>query len=199
MIRNIPDPGIHPIWPNGIIFHQPRFPWNKGEIRSSPTFWGEVVWGRYNLICKTPQKMDQTTGNATPILVSRFLGKFLTFELTKSKKLRNEMIYIIRLWRRYDIQNLLHVNETSFVLCLLSLSNVTSYYHDLLSWSNSCFILSTRTPGKKNDSMGFCLGKIFLDVQLGFANVWCLEKAPNIFPEWWWKMVLNPMGSNPWK
>ena len=30
------------IWPNGIIFHQPRFPWNKGSHFPSKkaTFWG---------------------------------------------------------------------------------------------------------------------------------------------------------------
>ena len=33
-----------------IIFHQPRFPWNKGShFPSLATIWGEVVWGRYNL------------------------------------------------------------------------------------------------------------------------------------------------------
>ena len=32
-----------------IIFHQPRFPWNKGNSLTKPQFWGEVVWGRYNL------------------------------------------------------------------------------------------------------------------------------------------------------
>ena len=32
------------------IFHQPRFPGNKGSNFPSPaTFWGEVVWGGYNL------------------------------------------------------------------------------------------------------------------------------------------------------
>ena len=32
-----------------IIFHQPRFPWNKGISLTKTTIWGEVVWGRYNL------------------------------------------------------------------------------------------------------------------------------------------------------
>ena len=32
-----------------IIFHHPGFPWNKGMSLTKPTFWGEVVWGRYNL------------------------------------------------------------------------------------------------------------------------------------------------------
>ena len=32
-----------------IIFHQPRFPWLFGDFPYSTTFWGEVVWGRYNL------------------------------------------------------------------------------------------------------------------------------------------------------
>ncbi len=36
-------------WSNGIIFHQPRFPWNKGISLPLATFWGEVVWGRYFL------------------------------------------------------------------------------------------------------------------------------------------------------
>ena len=37
-------------WRNGRIFHQPRFPWNKGMgTFQETTFWGEVVWGRYNL------------------------------------------------------------------------------------------------------------------------------------------------------
>ena len=37
-------------WPNGIIFHQPRFPWNKViSLTTSP--FGEIgrVFGRYNL------------------------------------------------------------------------------------------------------------------------------------------------------
>ena len=33
------------IWPNGIIFHQPRFPWNKGI----PLLNHHLGWGRYNL------------------------------------------------------------------------------------------------------------------------------------------------------
>ena len=39
------------IWENGIIFHQPRFPWNKGISLTKPTIWGEIgrVFGRYNL------------------------------------------------------------------------------------------------------------------------------------------------------
>ena len=29
------------IWPNGIIFHQPRFPWNNGiSLNQKATFWG---------------------------------------------------------------------------------------------------------------------------------------------------------------
>ena len=32
-----------------IMFHQPRFPWNKMGFPSSATFWVEVVWGRNNL------------------------------------------------------------------------------------------------------------------------------------------------------
>ena len=32
-----------------IVFHQPRFPWNKRISRTKPTIWSEVVWGRYNL------------------------------------------------------------------------------------------------------------------------------------------------------
>ena len=37
-------------WPNGIIFHQPRFPWNKGISRNLSYLLGaQVVWGRYNL------------------------------------------------------------------------------------------------------------------------------------------------------
>ena len=31
-----------------IIIHQPRFPWNKGNSLLT-TFWGDLVWGRYNL------------------------------------------------------------------------------------------------------------------------------------------------------
>ena len=32
------------------IVHQPRFPWNQGShFPSLATFWGEVMWGRYNL------------------------------------------------------------------------------------------------------------------------------------------------------
>ena len=27
-----------------IIFHQPRFPWNKGNSLTKPPIWGEVVW-----------------------------------------------------------------------------------------------------------------------------------------------------------
>ncbi len=58
--RGIAMIGIHPRKTNGrtlkmndsarmIIFHQPRFPWNKGShFPSSATFWGEGnVWGRY--------------------------------------------------------------------------------------------------------------------------------------------------------
>ena len=33
-------------WPNGITFHQPRFPWNKGISLTITTICGEVVWGR---------------------------------------------------------------------------------------------------------------------------------------------------------
>ena len=33
--------GLHRWWP--------RFPWNKKIFLSLATFWGEVVWGRYNL------------------------------------------------------------------------------------------------------------------------------------------------------
>ena len=38
------------IWPNGIIFHQPKFSWNKVCFpETSATFWGQqVMWGRYN-------------------------------------------------------------------------------------------------------------------------------------------------------
>ena len=32
------------LWPNGIIFHQPKFPWNRGHFPSSAIFWGEVVF-----------------------------------------------------------------------------------------------------------------------------------------------------------
>ena len=35
-----------------LILHQPRFRWNnmkQGDFPSSATFWGEVVWDRYNL------------------------------------------------------------------------------------------------------------------------------------------------------
>ena len=32
---------LHPIWPNGIIFHQPRFPGNKEiSLPKVATFWG---------------------------------------------------------------------------------------------------------------------------------------------------------------
>ena len=37
------------IWANGRIFHQPGFHWNKGDLPFLATFWGEAVWGRYNL------------------------------------------------------------------------------------------------------------------------------------------------------
>ena len=37
------------IWPNEIIFHQPRFPWNKGDLPLNQNFGAQVVWGRYNL------------------------------------------------------------------------------------------------------------------------------------------------------
>ena len=41
---------MNAMWPNGIIFHQPRFPWNKGISLTITTIWGKsVVWGRYNL------------------------------------------------------------------------------------------------------------------------------------------------------
>ena len=44
------DEGFYIIWPNRIIFHQPRFPWNMGShFPPSATSWGEVVWGRYDL------------------------------------------------------------------------------------------------------------------------------------------------------
>ncbi len=32
-----------------IIFHQPRFPWNKGMSLLNHHFGAQVVWGRYNL------------------------------------------------------------------------------------------------------------------------------------------------------
>ena len=48
-IINHPFWGI--IWPSGIIYHQPRFPWNKGSHFPSKRlpFGGQVVWGRYHL------------------------------------------------------------------------------------------------------------------------------------------------------
>ena len=38
-------------WPSGqiIIFHQPRFPWNKGFPLLNHHLGAQVVWGRYNL------------------------------------------------------------------------------------------------------------------------------------------------------
>ncbi len=38
-------------WPNGIIFHQPRFPWNFRDFPYKTLHFGgkSVVWGRYNL------------------------------------------------------------------------------------------------------------------------------------------------------
>ena len=30
--------------PGCVIFHQPRFPWNRGAFPSSATFWGEMKW-----------------------------------------------------------------------------------------------------------------------------------------------------------
>ena len=47
--------GVWYFWPNGKIFHQPGFPWNKGvPFHPFPfqkaTFWGEgPLWGRSNL------------------------------------------------------------------------------------------------------------------------------------------------------
>ena len=35
-----------------IMLHQPRFRWNKGNSLSKLPFWGEVLWGRYNLTRK---------------------------------------------------------------------------------------------------------------------------------------------------
>ena len=35
--------------PNGIIFHQPRFPWNKGDLHYNHHHLGwQLSWGRYN-------------------------------------------------------------------------------------------------------------------------------------------------------
>ena len=49
--KNLAVIGENGFNPSGqiIIFHQPRFPWNKGISRTKPTIWSEVVWGRYNL------------------------------------------------------------------------------------------------------------------------------------------------------
>ena len=47
-----------------IIFHQPGFPWNKGDFPSLATFWGEVVWGRYNLT-SSMQKNPKTRWSKT--------------------------------------------------------------------------------------------------------------------------------------
>ena len=39
--KDLPEIHHNPIWPNGIIFHQPRFPWNKGShFPYSTTIWG---------------------------------------------------------------------------------------------------------------------------------------------------------------
>ena len=46
------------IWPNGIIFHQPRFPWNKTLPFRGPG----RVFGRYNLTRFTPQTSHTSEG-----------------------------------------------------------------------------------------------------------------------------------------
>ncbi len=40
LIKTSSCPGWTCIWPNGIIFHQPRFPWNKGISLTKPPFGG---------------------------------------------------------------------------------------------------------------------------------------------------------------
>ncbi len=45
-------PSMHPwIWPNEIIFHQPRFPWNlrRFPLLNHHHLGWKLVWGRYNL------------------------------------------------------------------------------------------------------------------------------------------------------
>ncbi len=57
------------IWPNGIIFHQPRFPWNKRISLTKPSF--GVVWGRHNL---TRSMLNTTLNGRNPVPVS--IGSF---------------------------------------------------------------------------------------------------------------------------
>ena len=56
---------IQVVWPNGIIFHQPRFPWTKGSPPKS-YFLGTLLVGReteWNTACSRPTEMIDLKGS----------------------------------------------------------------------------------------------------------------------------------------
>ena len=121
-------PGIHQCmistwsrWPNGIIFHQPRFPWNK-MISPFLSFWGEVVWGRYNLtrslnsqpsfwgLTKVRQKSYHLVGGFNPFEKISLNGNLPQIGV-KIKNNWNHHPVIASFWTKTPLEGLLYTQQ----------------------------------------------------------------------------------------
>ena len=81
----------HIIWPNGIVFHQPGFPWNK-EISLPKRYLlgAQVVWGRYNLTkyhtgAKQTKRVLEVCRDHTPTCFQKICGLCLELYLGEQR------------------------------------------------------------------------------------------------------------------
>ena len=114
-------------WPNYNIFTNLIFP--EGGVPSLATFWGEVVWGRYNL-----------TRSLVSIMINDPLNRCLALNLYQiSRTHRCRFIYLLGLLKLFPVSSSPNIYGSSwriamfeiilhlFLTCLIGGATLTSY------------------------------------------------------------------------